>query len=153
MLPKIYIVEDNPMVGEMMRQALVQEQYEVKLFETGRAILDAMVEQPDIVVLDYQLPDISGLEILEKVRSNYPKTIAIIYSGQEDVNVVVEAYNNGAKNYIVKTTMRWLSSKTRLRTTSLRFCYRMKWSCTVRSSKIVQSIRILLEKARPYTRS
>lgn len=102
MLPKIYIVEDNPMVGEMMRQALVQEQYEVKLFETGKAILDAMQEQPDIVVLDYQLPDISGLKILEKVRSTYPKTIAIIYSGQEDVNVVVEAYNNGAKNYIVK---------------------------------------------------
>lgn len=102
MLPKIYIVEDNPMVGAMMQQALLEEEYEVKLFETGKELLAAVPEQPDIVVIDYQLPDITGLEILNQIRKDYPDVICIIYSGQEDVNVVVEAYNNGAKNYIVK---------------------------------------------------
>ena len=102
MLPKIFIVEDNPMVGEMIKQSLLEDNYEVSLFEDGKSILAAMDVKPDIVVLDYQLPDISGLEILKKIQEQYPNTIAIIYSGQDDVNVVVEAYNNGAKNYIVK---------------------------------------------------
>lgn len=102
MLPKIYIVEDNPMVGMMMKQGLLEDDYDVKLFETGKAFMEAMTDFPDIAVLDYQLPDMSGLEILKTVRERFPKTLCIIYSGQEDVNVVVEAYNNGAKNYIVK---------------------------------------------------
>lgn len=57
---------------------------------------------PDIVSVDCNLPDMSGIDILKKINV-YNKDIATLFlSGQEDVEVVVQAYKNGAKDYIVK---------------------------------------------------
>jgi two-component system response regulator AtoC len=102
MLPKIFIVEDNEMYAELMQNALRDENYEIKLFYTGQQLLDNLHEQPDIVTLDFMLPDYSGMEILKKITKEYPEINTIMLSGQIDVNNVVDTYKNGAKNYIVK---------------------------------------------------
>src|SRR5690606_27608125 len=72
------------------------------LFTSGEEFLQNLHLNPDIVSIDYNLPQMNGLEILTKIR-NYNKGIyTIILSGQENVEIVVEAYKNGANHYIVK---------------------------------------------------
>ena len=99
---KVFIVEDNAMYAAMMQQALSEENYEMKVFETGQSLLEALNEGPDIVTIDYMLPDMTGMEVLNKVKEHNSETPCIFLSGQEDVNKVVEAYKNGVNSYIVK---------------------------------------------------
>jgi DNA-binding NtrC family response regulator len=102
MIPKVYIVEDNLMVAEAMKMALADEEYEISVFENGKDCLEALADGPDIVCLDHFLPDLNGIEILKHIREHYPNVNVVFVSGQEDVNIVVEAYKIGAKSYIVK---------------------------------------------------
>lgn len=100
---KIFIVEDDPMFGEMIKFTLERENnYDVTLFQSGEEFFDHIHLNPDIVTIDYNLPGISGIEILKRIR-NYNDSISpIIVSGQEEVEVAVESYKNGAKSYILK---------------------------------------------------
>jgi DNA-binding NtrC family response regulator len=102
MIPKIFIVEDNMMVAEAIRQSLSEEECELFVFHTGQECLDHLYEKPDIMCLDHGLPDMSGIHILKYIQENHKAISVVFVSGQEDVNVVVEAYKLGAKNYIVK---------------------------------------------------
>jgi DNA-binding NtrC family response regulator len=102
MIPKVFIVEDNMMYAAAIEHSLKDMDYEIKVFYNGQDLLDNLGQNPDIITLDYMLPDMSGLEILQKITTSYPSIATIVVSGQEDVNVVVEAYKNGAKNYVVK---------------------------------------------------
>jgi len=100
---KIFIIEDDPIFGNIIVKALNSDpSYDVTLFASGEEFLNNLHLNPDIVSIDYNLPQMNGLEILEKIR-NYNKDIyTIVLSGQESVEVVVEAYKNGANHYIVK---------------------------------------------------
>lgn len=100
---KIFIIEDDPMFGQMIKFTLEKENnFDVSLFQSGEEFFDHIHLNPDIVTIDYNLPGISGIEILKRIR-NYNDDIApIIVSGQEEVEVAVEAYKNGAKSYILK---------------------------------------------------
>lgn len=102
MLPKIFIVEDDPIFAKLIQKSLDDENYDITIFYNGKDVIDNLKQNPDIISLDYNLPDMMGLDILKKIASLNPETSTIILSGQEDVEVVVEAYKNGAKNYIVK---------------------------------------------------
>lgn len=57
---------------------------------------------PDIVSIDYSLPDMTGIDILKKVKSFNEDISTVIVSGQEKVDVVVDAYKQGASHYIIK---------------------------------------------------
>lgn len=102
MIPKIFIVEDNPMYAAAIEQSLANQELEIKIFYSGQELIDNLHQEPDIITLDHMLPDMSGLDILKLVTKEYPKIASIILSGQNDVNVVVQTYKLGAKNYIVK---------------------------------------------------
>src|SRR5437016_855759 len=100
---KIFMVEDDPVFAGMVRRKLEDEKnFEFTLFTSGEEFLKNLYRGPDIVVLDYYLPGLSGLEILEKVTGYNREIIPILVSGQEDVKVVVQAYKMGAKDYIIK---------------------------------------------------
>lgn len=102
-MTKIFIIEDDLMFGEMMKFTLERENnYDVSLFQSGEEFFDHIHLNPDIVTIDYNLPGMSGLDILKRIR-NYNDSIAtIIVSGQEEVAVAVEAYKGGAKYYVLK---------------------------------------------------
>ncbi len=61
-----------------------------------------MYKNPDIVIVDYDLPDYNGIELLRKVKKVNADTISIILSGQRELDVVVEAYKQKADRYIIK---------------------------------------------------
>ncbi len=103
-LTKIFIIEDDLIFGKVVQKALEQDgdNYEVQVFQTGQSFLDNLHQNPDIVSIDYGLPDMNGLEILNKVKAYNSEIGTIILSGQEKMQVVIEAYDNGADNYIIK---------------------------------------------------
>lgn len=101
---RIFVVEDEPVFGLTLRKALEEdnEHYDVSLFSNGKELLDNMHLNPDIITLDYHLPDFTGLDLLEKIKQYNPGIITIMLSGQEKADVVVEAYRKGADHYILK---------------------------------------------------
>jgi DNA-binding NtrC family response regulator len=101
---KIYVVEDNDWYNRLLVHTLsLNPDYEVKGFFNGRDFLDSLHEPPDIVTLDYRLPDFTGTEILRQVKQEHPEIEVILISEQDDINTVVELLKLGAKDYIIKS--------------------------------------------------
>jgi DNA-binding NarL/FixJ family response regulator len=67
-----------------------------------KAIQTARRSHPDIVLLDVSLPDISGLEVLRRIRSELPRTKVVIYSVHKGIEYVKAAIESGASGYIAK---------------------------------------------------
>jgi DNA-binding NtrC family response regulator len=100
---KIFIVEDDAMVASLIRQALTRfDQFETTHFTTAEDCLTNMFEQPDIAIIDYNLPGMDGLTLMKQMKTMSPGTLLIVCSGQESVEVVVESYSNGANEYVLK---------------------------------------------------
>ncbi|MBN2746649.1 MAG: sigma-54-dependent Fis family transcriptional regulator [Bacteroidales bacterium] len=101
---KIFVVEDDPMFSRLIAYHLTQNpDNEVITFNSGKDFLMALSSgNPDIVTLDYSLPDSSGLEILAKIQEYNPDLPVVIISGQENISTVVELLKHGARDYIVK---------------------------------------------------
>jgi DNA-binding NtrC family response regulator len=101
---KIYVVEDNDWYNRLLVHTLsLNPDYEVKGFANGTDFLVSLHEIPDIVTLDYRLPDIGGEVLLKKIRKEYPSIQVILISEQEDINTAVEMLKLGARDYITKS--------------------------------------------------
>ncbi len=99
---KILVIEDETSVLKFLKHSLEASQYEVILAETGQEGLQRMIEhKPDLVVLDYGLPDISGLQVLISIRewSKVPVLFLTARASEEDK---VEALDHGADDYLTK---------------------------------------------------
>ncbi|MCJ7446687.1 MAG: sigma-54 dependent transcriptional regulator [Bacteroidales bacterium] len=101
---KIFVVEDNEWYNKLLVYTLsLNQDYEVKSFFNARDFLNCLYESPDIVTLDYRLPDISGLEVLKRIRQENSDIQVILISEQEDINMVVTLLKLGAYDYITKS--------------------------------------------------
>jgi two-component system, NtrC family, response regulator AtoC len=102
-MTKIFVVEDNEVFSSLIQHSLEEEdKYDIHIFSTAEDLFKHIHENPDIVTIDYNLPDRNGLDVLNEIK-NYNKDIqTIILSGQEKVEVVVDCYNHGANGYIMK---------------------------------------------------
>ncbi len=102
---KIFVVEDNEWYNKLLVYTLsLNPDYEVKSFFNGRDFLNCLGESPDIVTLDYRLPDLSGLEVLKRIRQENNDVQVILISEQEDIDMVVTLLKLGAYDYITKST-------------------------------------------------
>ncbi len=102
-LYKIFVVEDDMWYSKYLNHQLsLNPEYEVKVFNDAKSFLAAMHELPDIITLDYNLPDMNGSEILKKIKSISPDTNVIIISGQEDIQTAINLLKDGAYDYITK---------------------------------------------------
>lgn len=100
---KIFVVEDDTWYGSMLEHYLsLNPEYEIKRFENPNDFFAQLHENPDLVTLDYSLPDADGTEVLKKIREHNPDIRVIIISGQEDVATAINLLKNGAFDYIVK---------------------------------------------------
>ncbi len=100
---KIFVVEDDLFYGELLKRHLaLNPDNEVHLFKTGKECLDKLYLKPDVVSLDYGLPDVSGDKVLKKIKEDYPELPVIIVSGQEDIQTAVGLLRGGAYDYFVK---------------------------------------------------
>ncbi|HLG34221.1 MAG TPA: sigma-54 dependent transcriptional regulator [Bacteroidia bacterium] len=100
---KVFVVEDDEFQGKLMKKSLERiPDAEVHLFSEPEDCLKNLHLNPDVVSIDYYLPGMNGMEMMEKIL-NYNNAInCIIVSGQEKVEVVLEVYKKGAVDYIMK---------------------------------------------------
>lgn len=100
---KIFILEDDTWYGSMLHHYLsMNPDYEVRRFENSAEFFNHLHEIPDVVTLDYSLPDMAGDEVLKKIKETYPTIQVLVISGQEDVATAISLLKNGAFDYIVK---------------------------------------------------
>lgn len=100
--PNILVVEDDRAVRNMVALALETQGYAYCLAETGqKAVIEAISQIPDIVLLDLGLPDMDGVALIAKIRewSNMP---IIVISGRTDDLDKVRALDAGADDYLTK---------------------------------------------------
>jgi two-component system, NarL family, response regulator NreC len=101
----IVLADDHAIVREGL-QALFAKEKDLEVVAEANDGLSALewVEQlhPDVVILDLELPDIKGLEILRQINLRYPEICIIVLSMHAKVAYVVEAIQNGARGYVIK---------------------------------------------------
>jgi DNA-binding response OmpR family regulator len=99
----LLLVEDEPKTGEMLKQALESEGIEVIWAKNGNSALDKMENGKfDIVILDLKLPEMSGVEVLEGIRSVDKYVEVIVYSNYQEPQVIKKLINIGIEGYITK---------------------------------------------------
>lgn len=100
---KVFILEDDVWYGSMLQHYLsLNPDYEVKRFESTQTFFDRLHELPDVVTLDYSLPDMDGGQVLKKIKNQCPDVQVIMISGQEDIATAIDLLKHGAFDYIVK---------------------------------------------------
>ncbi len=100
---KIFAVEDDSTYRKFLEYTLsLNPDFEFHLFSTAKECLDNLHLKPSIVTIDYSLPDMSGQELLEKIKSFDSQILVIVISGQEDVSTAVKLLKLGAFDYITK---------------------------------------------------
>lgn len=102
-MEKILIVDDESFICENLERILKEEHYHTSTAPDGRTALSFLKEEPvDLVFLDLNLPDTSGLEILRTIKELDPDLLVIIITGYASVESAVEALKMGAYDYIKK---------------------------------------------------
>lgn len=100
---KIFIVEDDPFIGELYKYHLsLNPDYQIILYKTAKECLANLHHKPDIICIDYGLPDMKGDELFRKIQEVNKLIPVIVISGQEEIEVAVGFLKQGAKDYIIK---------------------------------------------------
>jgi DNA-binding NtrC family response regulator len=100
---RIFIVEDDPWFAEMMKHHLsLNPDYTIHVYSNARDCLSNLHLRPDVIGVDFDLPDMKGDELLRRIKEHNKTIPIIVISGQENINVVVNFFKLGANDYIVK---------------------------------------------------
>lgn len=100
---KLLIVEDDRLLGELMREALEEAGYQVRLAGNGAEALEAVAEESfDLVLQDIQLPDANGLDLLDEILHRQPQWKALVMTAHATVDKAVKAMKIGAFDFLVK---------------------------------------------------
>jgi DNA-binding NtrC family response regulator len=159
---RIFVVEDDEWYNRLLVHNLsLNPDYDIESFATGKECLDNLYKSPDVITLDYRLPDIQGLEILKRIKQENEEIQVILISEQNEIEVVVELLKHGAYDYIVKSrdirerllnTVQNIRNGVRLKNEviSLRGEVKRKYkyaSSIIGKSNAVENIYNLIEKA------
>ncbi len=99
---KILVIDDEKQIRKLLHISLESEGYKIIDAVDGKSGLDrSAIDNPDLIILDLGLPDLSGLDVLKKLREWYFKPI-IILSVMNETNIIVDGLNMGADDYITK---------------------------------------------------
>lgn len=101
---KIMVVDDDPIVREMLRIILEPHPYIVQTQEDGTAALEEINNTPDfdLIISDMNMPRLNGLEFLREIRKRKLETPLIFLTVNEMVHTAIDALKNGAEDYIIK---------------------------------------------------
>ena len=101
--PRLLIIDDDAQLRRTLGDILKVKGYEALTAEDGTEGLSLLGAGPvDLALIDLSLPDIGGLELLERIRADFPSTQAIVLTGDASVESAVEATHRGAFSYVVK---------------------------------------------------
>ncbi len=100
---RILVVDDEPSIVDAVSTALRYEGYAVDEAFSGREALDSVVrEEPDLIVLDWMLPDIEGIEVGRRLRARGFKTAVLFLTAKDATENKIEALRAGGDDYVTK---------------------------------------------------
>jgi DNA-binding response OmpR family regulator len=101
---KILVADDDPVMRRIIELRLKKDGHQVTIVADGREAMEHLATNEifDLIITDIMMPFSSGLEIVGKVKSNERKTPVIVLSSMGQENIVLEAFNLGADDYITK---------------------------------------------------
>lgn len=101
---KILIVDDREDFRDILSDRLMVHGYETLTASDGLKALEKVKEvSPELVLLDIELPDLSGLEVLSRIKREYPETLVIMITAYGTIQRAVEAMKQGAYDFIQKS--------------------------------------------------
>lgn len=100
---KILLLEDDRDIGKVVENALVAEQLAVEWTQSGQDALSRLsVSNYDLLILDWNVPDLSGMDVCTQFRSRGGKTLILMLTGKDQLNDKVTALDGGADDYLTK---------------------------------------------------
>ena len=101
---RVLVVDDDRLIREMTRDALVQEGFRVATAATGREALSRLGDEGpfDLVITDLSMREMDGLELLERVKRASPRTEVIVLTGYASLESALQAMRLGAADYLRK---------------------------------------------------
>lgn len=99
----IFVLEDDEWYNKFLSHTIsLNPDYDVKSFFFAKDFFKNIGQKPDVVTLDYRLPDSKGEDVLEKIKQQSPDTEVIIISEQDNIETAITLLKNGAYDYLVK---------------------------------------------------
>jgi DNA-binding NtrC family response regulator len=100
---KIFIVDDDIFCANLYEQYLKNMNYtDITYYSNGNDCLINLNQKPDIIFLDHNMEDITGFEVLKKIKRYNPNIYVVMVSGQENIKTAVDALKYGAFDYVIK---------------------------------------------------
>ncbi len=100
---RVLVVDDEETVRNLLQRILKEVGYDVATAANGQEALAKMAKlKPGVVLLDIRMSGMSGIEVLEQIRTNWPETCVVMATAAADVQTAVEAMTKGAYDYITK---------------------------------------------------
>ncbi len=101
--PRILVVDDEPVIREVLHDLLTSEGYEVRTAENGAVALQELMQTPyNLVLTDLKMPVMGGEELLAKMAENNIKKIVIVLTAIATVETAIQTMKNGAYDYVMK---------------------------------------------------
>ena len=99
---KILVVDDEAMARKLLKDFLEVKGYDVITASGGKEALEKIKEGPDIVLLDIMMPDMHGMEVLDKIKETSPSTVVIMVTALAENAIGVESIKRGAFDFVTK---------------------------------------------------
>ena len=102
---RIFLIEDDEIYAEFVKKALGQNsEYQINTFTTAEDALKAVNGSlPDVLIIDYKLPGMSGIDLYEKIKDQVGENNKVIMlSALDDGNMVLKKIKKGVRDYVIK---------------------------------------------------
>jgi two-component system response regulator AtoC len=100
----IFVTDDEPALRNALVKRLSRYEHRVRAFESGADLLAAVEQEaPDLILLDLKMPGMTGIEVLEALRTKTKDTLVILLTAYGTVEEAVEAMKMGAYDFLIKT--------------------------------------------------
>ena len=101
---KVFLIEDNQTEGLLLKLALsANQELDIEHFTTAENMRKSMDQNPAIALVDINLPDIDGLELIKELKQHNPDIKIVVISAQRDVDTIAKIQEEGVYNYLVKS--------------------------------------------------
>jgi two-component system, OmpR family, response regulator MprA len=102
-MPTVLIVDDDAKLLKMLRRTLTYDGFRVLSATNGNEMLaEVQAHRPDVVILDWLMPGLDGISVLERLRAAEDKTLVLMLTARDAIENRVEGLESGADDYLVK---------------------------------------------------
>ena len=102
-MKKLLVVDDEMEICDFLKSFFEERAFDVKTANSGEEAVSVIgTVQPQVVLLDIHMPGMDGMQVLKKIKENYPKVKVIMVTALETREKIEEAMRLGADNYITK---------------------------------------------------